>query len=183
MNFRYETKRLTLQVLDEKNAAQTLAFYSSGSSLFNRVEPVKPMGFYSLDYQRLLLRSEYEAFLNGNYIRYYFSTLDNPGIIIGTASFSHIDRGVYRSCILGYKLLPEYHKQGYAIEALATLISALFSEDRMHRIDAFVLPDNKPSINLLTRLGFACEGIARSVIRLNDGFTDHLRYVLINPAD
>lgn len=183
MHFRYETERLSLQVLNENNASGTLEFYSRGSSIFNLVEPAKPADFYSMGYQRILLRGEYESFLNGNYMRYYFTTLENPDIIIGTASFSHIDRGVYCSCILGYKLLPEYHKHGYAIEALAALISAVFSEEHIHRIEAFVLPDNKPSIRLLKRLGFMCEGVAHSVIRLNNGFVDHLRYVLINPLD
>ncbi len=183
MHFKYETERLSLQVLNENNAEHSLEFYASGSRLFNQVEPAKPIDFYTLNYQRVLLRSEYESFLNGSYIRYYFYRLNDPGRIIGTASFSHIDKGVYRSCIIGYKLLPEFHKQGYALEALAALISAVFAENHMHRIEAFVLPDNKPSINLLTRLGFECEGTARSVIRLHDKFVDHLRYVLINPLD
>lgn len=183
MHFKYETERLSLQVLNENYAGHSLEFYSAGSRLFNQVEPAKPIDFYTMNYQRVLLRSEYESFLNGSYLRYYFYRLNDPDRIIGTASFSHIDKGVYRSCILGYKLLPEFHKQGYALEALAALISAIFAEDRIHRIEAFVLPDNRPSINLLTRLGFECEGTARSVIRLNTGFVDHLRYVLINPMD
>lgn len=183
MRFRYETERLSLQVLNEISAEHSLEFYSAGSYLFNQVEPAKPMDFYTMNYQRALLRSEYQSFLDGSYIRYYFYRLSDPDRIIGTASFSHIDKGVYRSCIIGYKLLPEFHKQGYALEALATLISAIFAEDHIHRIEAFVLPDNIASINLLTRLGFECEGTARSIIRLNNGYVDHLRYVLINPMD
>ena len=80
-------------------------------------------------------------------------------------------------------MLPEYQKKGYALEAITRLISALFEEERFHRIEAFVLKENQASINLLTRIGFECEGIARSVIKLKDGFRDHMRYVLINPMD
>ena len=183
MEFTYNTERLTLQVLNETNASRSLAFYYTGRDTFNQVEPPKPPSFYTTEYQSVLLKSEYESFLNGSYYRYYFCRQDNPNVIIGTASMSHIDRGIYRSCILGYKLLPEYQKQGYALEALTKLISALFCDDHFHRIEAFVLPSNRSSINLLTRLGFECEGIARSVIKLEDGYYDHLRYVLINLRD
>ena len=183
MEFTYNTERLTLQVLNETHASRSLEFYYTGRDTFNQVEPPKPPQFYTTEYQSVLLKSEYESFVNGSYYRYYFSKQDNPNVIIGTASMSHIDRGIYRSCILGYKLLPEHQKQGYCLEALTKLISALFSDDRLHRIEAFVLPDNRSSINLLTRLGFECEGVARKIVKLENGYQDHLRYVLINPRD
>lgn len=183
MQFSYRTERLILQALNEDNAGLALEFYSRGSLVFNQVEPDKPAEFYTLSYQKNLLHGEFESFLRGNYYRYYFTTLEDRDTIIGTASFSHIDRGAYRSCIIGYKLLPEYQKKGYAMEALTRLISAIFEEEKLHRIEAFVLKDNQSSINLLTRIGFENEGVARSVIKLKNGFVDHLRFVLINPWD
>ena len=174
MHFEYRTDRLSLRVLEEKDANKSLMFYLTGSRLFNTVEPSKPQA---------LLRSEYEAFLDGSYLRYYITRLDDPDTIIGTASYGHITKGVYHSCILGYKLHPDYHKQGYALEALTALNHAVFTEHHMHRIEAFVLQHNEPSIRLLLRLGFECEGIARSVIRLDNGYTDHLRFARINPFD
>ena len=183
MQFSYRTERLILQALNEDNAELSREFYARGSYIFNKVEPEKPVEFYTLAYQKSLLRNEFECFLRGNYYRFYLTTLEDRDTIIGTVSFSHIDRGAYRSCIIGYKLLPEYQKKGYALEAITRLISALFEEERFHRIEAFVLKENQASINLLTRIGFECEGIARSVIKLKDGFRDHMRYVLINPMD
>lgn len=183
MHFEYRTDRLSLRVLDENDANKSLMFYLTGSKLFNTVEPSKPNEFYTLSYQRALLRSEYESFLDGSYLRYYITTIDNPDTIIGTASYGQITKGVYHSCILGYKLHPNYHKQGYALEALTALNHAVFTEHHMHRIEAFVLPHNEPSIRLLMRLGFECEGMARSVIRLDNGYTDHLRFARINPFD
>lgn len=183
MELTYNTERLSLKVLNNSYAEQSLKFYSEGKESFGKVEPPKPEGFYTLPYQSALLKNEYVSFHNGSYYRYYFTLHDDPDTIIGTASMSHIDRGIYRSCILGYKLLPEYQKQGYALEAMLKLLSVLLGDERFHRIEAFVLPDNRASINLLTRLGFEYEGIARSIIKLADGYKDHLRYVLINPRD
>ena len=183
MQFSYRTERLILQALNEDNALLSQEFYQKGSEVFNKVEPPKSPEFYTLSYQKSLLKGEFESFLRGGYYRFYLTTLEDRDTIIGTVSFSHIDRGAYRSAILGYKLLPEHQKKGYALEAITRLITAIFEEEKMHRIEAFVLRDNQASINLLTRIGFECEGIARSVIKLTNGFTDHLRYVLINPMD
>lgn len=182
MNQEYETPRLQLKVLNETYATQVLWFCSEGRSTFSRVEPVKPAGFYTAGYQAAILRGEYKSCLMGTYIRYYMFHAAAPDRIIGTVSFSNIQKDPYNSCILGYKLLPEFQGQGYAFEALECLISAIFSENDLHRIEAFVLPDNHASIKLLKRLRFQSEGIARSVIKLKNGFTDHLRYSLINPS-
>ncbi len=183
MRFEYETDRLQLRVLSESHNAEVLHFYSEGAELFNQYEPEKVSNFYTLDYQAALLRGEYNAFLNGEYMRYFIYAKDNPGIIIGTVSFSNFRRGAYRSCVLGYKLLPAYQKHGYATEAIARLLTALFEDDHLHRVEAFTLADNTASIGLLLRLGFQMEGVAHSIIRLREGFVDHNQYALINPLD
>ena len=183
MRFDYETERLFLRILNDRYASQSLDFYEAGKDVFNPVEPEKPMGFYTMDYQRHLLKNEYDCFLDGTYMRYFFFEQEHPDRIIGTASFSRIEKGVYHCCTLGYKLLPEFQKQGYAFEAISRLLTAIFEENKMHRIEAFVLAENIPSIRLLERLGFECEGTARSVIYLRGHYIDHLRYALINPMD
>ena len=183
MHFDYQTDRLYLKVLNDTHADQSLCFYRDGAEVFNLYEPPKAPNFYTEDYQEALLRGEYEGFLSGNYIRYYLFRKEEPDRIIGTVSFSGFQKGAYKSCILGYKLLPAYWHCGYATEAIGRLVSALFSEDKYHRIEAFTLADNTASIALLERLGFSFEGVAHSIIRLKDGYTDHNRYYLINPMD
>ena len=183
MQFQYNTDRLQLRILDDMNAERVLEFYTNGKESFNAVEPPKTADFYTIPYQSAILKSEFSGFLRGTYARYYIFHISNPNIIIGTVSFSNILRGPYNSCIIGYKLLPEYRGKGYASEAVSRLISAVFSENFIHRIEAYVLPSNTASIKLLAGLGFTCEGVARSVIKLSDGYRDHNRYVLINPMD
>lgn len=183
MNFEYETMRLKLAVLNDSYTDCVLRFYSSGRGVFDPIEPVKAANFYTPEFQRSNLKSEFGAFLNGVYMRYFWFTKEKPAQIIGTASFSNIIRGAYRSCHLGYKMLPEFQKHGYALEAVSRLVTAVFEEEHMHRIEAYTLPGNLNSISLLTRLGFELECTSRSVIMLKDGFTDHKRYVMINPKD
>lgn len=183
MHFKYETERLLISVLNEPSAESILHFYKSGIAAFSIVEPKKADNFYTLNYQKALAKGEYQAFLDGTYARYFISPADDPEMIIGTVSFSHFLPSPYNSCIVGYKILPAYQKKGIATEALSTLITALFKENNIHRIEAFCLPDNVDSIGLLLRLGFKFESVATSVIKLLDGYRDHNRYVLINPFD
>lgn len=183
MLFEYETDRLILRLLNETDAEKTLLFYKTGNDYFNRFEPVKNPGFLTLSYQASILRSEYSASLAGTHMRFYIFEKDRPDFIIGTISFQNILSMPYYSCIIGYKFLQEYQHKGYATESCSRLITAIFEEMKLHRIEAFVLPDNYASIGLLLRLGFSLEGTAKSVIKLNDGFVDHNRFVLINPFD
>lgn len=181
MHFRYKTPRLELRILNEADAELILHFYRSGMHAFMSKEPPKSDNFYTLSYQKALTRGEYTAFLDGTYARYFVTLAEDSSQIIGTVSFSHFMPNPYNSCIIGYKFLPAFQKKGYATEAVSTLITALFEENKTHRIEAFCLPDNMDSINLLSRLGFKFEGVATSIIRLENGYTDHNRYVLINP--
>lgn len=183
MRFEYETSRLLLQSLDDCYAYPVLDFLRKGRAVFDAVEAPKPGNFYTLEFQQATLASERAAFLQGTYMRYYFFDMNNPDEIIGTCSFSNILRGAYRSCLIGYKILPEYQKKGYAIEGISRLVTAIFEEEHLHRIEAYTLPDNRNSINLLMRLGFDYECLARSVINIDGTYRDHNRYVLLNPLD
>lgn len=183
MLFNYLTERLQLIVLDESYAGPVLDFYRTGCPVFDPVEPVRPANYYTPEYQATVLRSEYDAFIKGIFIRYFWVLREQPDRIIGTCSFSNILHGAYNSCTIGYKMLPEFWHHGYAVEALSKLISSVFEEEHMHRINAYVLPSNTPSINLLMRLGFSFECIAHSIINLRQGYTDHNLYMLLNPLD
>ena len=55
---------------------------------------------------------------------------------------------------LSYLLAPEHWNRGYATEAIAALIGNLKSSLAAHRLFAITQAANKPSRNLLLRLGF-----------------------------
>lgn len=70
-----------------------------------------------------------------------------------------------RHAVLGYDLLPEFWRQGYAAEAVRAIIVAGFSGalacGPLHRIQADTVPGNHASEALLRRLGFQEEGLRR----------------------
>lgn len=181
MEFCYETKRLMLRLLHEESAAEVLNFYQENRAVFEDMEPDRPENFYTLEYQTTLLRCEFQMAVKKSALRFWIFEKQQPTKVIGTVSFQNIIRSVYQSCHIGYKFDKHYWHRGYALESIRKAIEVILQEFGLHRIEAFVLPENEPSIRLLQRLGFESEGICRSCIYLHSSWTDHLRYSFINP--
>lgn len=181
MKLCYETERLYLKILQEDSVPAVLDFYKRSREAFEPWEPDLPASFFTSDHQTLLLRSEFQLALRQASLRFWVFSKKEPDKIIGTISFQNITRSVYQSCHIGYKFDPAYWHQGYASEGIRGGLSFLFREWKLHRVEAFVQPDNTASIQLLERLGFCCEGISRSCIYLHGSWKDHLRYSIIHP--
>ena len=69
-------------------------------------------------------------------------------------SFTNISNSSFLSTTVGYKLDEEELKQGYMTEALRAAIVIIFKELKLHRIEANIMPHNRPSMNLVKKLGF-----------------------------
>ena len=84
--------------------------------------------------------------------------------LIGTCGFNSWSSKM-RNAVIGYDLLPEFWRQGYAFEAVYAIVKAGFSGalacGELHRIQADTVPGNSASEALLLRLGFKPEGLRR----------------------
>jgi [ribosomal protein S5]-alanine N-acetyltransferase len=179
----YETNRLLLRVLNKEYAAPVLSFFKDNQGEFEPWEPTKDFNFYTHAYQKASLTAEKNLIAEGKLLRYWLFRKENPEDIIGSICFQNILRDPYRSCSLGYKLSYRCRNQGYATEGLLKCIEAVFTEHSLHRIEALIMENNDPSLRLIKRLGFQYEGLAYSYAKVNGRWSDHRRYVLINPSD
>jgi ribosomal-protein-alanine N-acetyltransferase len=59
----------------------------------------------------------------------------------------------------------------------------MFSDYHMHRIDAYIMPNNNASLRLIKRLSFEYEGLSSSFARIGGRWTDHMHFALVNPLD
>jgi RimJ/RimL family protein N-acetyltransferase len=68
---------------------------------------------------------------------------------------------------VGYGILPEYRRRGYASEAVRKLVATAFAVPTVTRVIAETLPDLVASIGVMTKCGFTYvgEGSERAVIR------------------
>jgi len=176
----YETERLILKVLTPNNCNSVLRFYKENADIFEPLNPIKPDNYYTTNYQRSVLTLEYDSFIQGKSVRFYIYTKENPSKIIGTISFTDIKRNFSQSAILGYRFGKKYHNKGYATESLQRAIYALFAEENIHRIEAFIQPENEPSKNLILRLGFSYEGMCYAHTMVHEKWQDMERYSLIS---
>lgn len=183
MLLEYETERLVLKVLKPEYADMVLDFYNRDRELFERYEPDRPEGFYTRSFQATMLRAEYNLAIKKETLRFYVFLKENPDEIIGTLCFHDINFYYYKNTELGYKFSSKFHHKGYAHEALEKAIDVVFSDLGLHRIEAWILPGNDPSIKLLENLGFQYEGLCHANLLLKGEWKDHMQYSLINPLD
>ncbi len=183
MNTTYETDRLILRICTKYDARMVLDFYKKNASDFGRYEIINPKTCLTLRYHESALNAEFSMFSKGKMVRYHIFEKNNPLTVIGTFAFHDIQYGHYHSARVGYKIDKDYRRRGYARESLSKGISIMFDELGLHRIEAFVMPENVPSICLLEDLGFVREGLVHDKVLLNGAWHDHYLYGLINTAN
>jgi [ribosomal protein S5]-alanine N-acetyltransferase len=83
------------------------------------------------------------------------------------------------SAALGYELAPAYWRQGIMQEALTAVLHFSFTIMALNRLEAFVVPENTPSIALLQKLGFANEGLMREYGYWAQSFHDLYLFALL----
>lgn len=181
MQMSYHTERLILKVLHPNDADKVLAFYENNKEHFEPWEPERDPNFYTLPYQRLSLSIEYNLMLQSKLLRYWVFLKDSPQTLIGSVNFYNIVKGSYYTCQLGYKFDSRYTGKGYALESIKAGMQILFSDYKIHRIEANIMPRNTPSVRLIEKLGFSYEGLSKASIHINNKWEDHARYAYINP--
>jgi [ribosomal protein S5]-alanine N-acetyltransferase len=178
----YLTARLRLEVLDERHTAEVLEYTLRNRAFLEPWEPSRPESFYTAEEQGRLLREEQASMEAGRSLRLWLRKPDDAeGRIIGAVALSNIVRGSFQSCHLGYKLDVAETGQGYMTEALRELIRIAFEELRLHRIEANIMPRNQASLQVVERLGFLPEGLAKQYLYINGVWEDHLHMTLLHP--
>ncbi|MCR4715925.1 MAG: GNAT family N-acetyltransferase [Lachnospiraceae bacterium] len=196
MNFEYTTDRLVMRVCHDDMAEQVLDFYDKNREYFDCYEMTRADNFYTVPYQKATLKLEYDEMIKNKMIRFYLFKKDEVADIkkdyevfkeldivrkkmIGSVSLSQIRYGSYRDAMFGYKLDHDYEGNGYAFEACKKLMEIAFDELELHRLEAYIMPSNKRSINLIKKLGFSYEGIKRSSCEVNHVYEDHELYAFV----
>jgi len=81
---------------------------------------------------------------------------------------------------IGYMVNPVCHRQGIATEAVSAMLDHCFRELHLHRVQAFIHPDNTASRAVVEKFGFRCEGLLRDNERVGDVWHDEMLYALLN---
>jgi ribosomal-protein-alanine N-acetyltransferase len=169
-----ETSRLTLREILESDAESLLQVHGDGEHMkWFGSDPIP-----DLDGARKLVAT-FAGWrkdpVSGT--RWAIELKDRPGLI-GTCGLFRWNRN-WRSCTLGYEISPAQQGRGYVKEALQTILPWGFEVMELHRIEAQVHPDNKPSLALLQALGFQQEGRLREAGYWSGRHHDLLHHALL----
>lgn len=101
-------------------------------------------------------------------------------MLLGGLTLGLVRRGVAQACTLGYWMGQRHAGKGHMSEAVRGALRFAFQDLALHRVEAACLPNNAASRRLLERVGFQQEGTARSYLRINGVWADHLLYAALS---
>ncbi|WP_230412150.1 ribosomal protein S5-alanine N-acetyltransferase [Undibacterium hunanense] len=174
------TARLQLRVLLPEQAILLQQYLLNNREHLAPWEPARDTAFFSLEKceERLLASTR----LMEAGLAVHFAVCQDQEMI-GICNFSNIVRGAFQACHLGYAIGEKQQGQGYMFEAVQAGIRHMFDAHNLHRVMANYVPENQRSAALLTRLGFEKEGYARSYLKINGVWRDHVLTALVNTAE
>lgn len=101
------------------------------------------------------------------------------GALLGSITIGTIRGEPWHSAVLGYWIGEEHARQGFMGEALPLALKRAFTQLRLHRVEADVLPENRASKRLLRKCGFSLEGLSREYAHVAGRWRDHERWALL----
>lgn len=171
---------MIIRLCEFSDAAFFQNYYQQNSMHLAKWEPLRSPHYHSLlSWQsRLVERAKNQR--NGT--AYHFIALDeNAEELIAACSLTSVVRGPFMACNMGYSIASKHEGQGRMKTLCQHAIQFAFAELKLHRIMANHMPVNERSAALLKSLGFAREGLAKSYLKINDHWEDHVLNSLINP--
>lgn len=172
-----ETKRLTITKirLEDKDAYHK--YYLKNKEFLRKWGARHPVGFFSNQHwDKLIVKYVNDP----SSFRFLIRLKSDPSTVIGAISFTNIARGVFNSCVLGYKLDYDHEGQGLMTEAVDAAIDYMFNEQKLHRVEAGYMPHNFRSGALLKKIGFHKIGLAPKYLYINGRWEDHVIVQKIN---
>lgn len=174
------TARTRLEPVRRADARAIQRFVLRNRERLATWEPLRDDAYFSLHGCAIRARNWARGFRSG-VCAVFLAWNGDRSQIIAQCAFSNIVRGAFGACHLGYAVDGEHEGRGLMREVLQAAIDYAFGEMGLHRIMANYMPRNTRSEQLLLRLGFQKEGYAKSYLRINGRWEDHVLTSLINP--
>ena len=176
---RLASARVCVRLLEPHEADKMARFRRHNRDHLEVWEPRRMPEFFTEGFWQIQLRAHLRDFRAGSSV--CFALLDAEETrVIGVCNYTSIVRGTFQSCHLGYALCRDEEGKGMMQEALQMTNRYMFEQQGLHRIMASYLPHNHRSAGLLERLGFEKEGFARSYLKINGYWEDHVLTSLIH---
>ena len=100
-------------------------------------------------------------------------------MLIGACNLNNVRRGVLQAADLGYWIGAPYVRKGHCRAAIRRVLGYAFGPLHLNRVEAATRLENEPSRKLLLSVGFTPEGVARSYLKINGAWRDHLKFAIL----
>ncbi len=155
--FELETKRLSMRWLTLEDAELMLAVWNDPAFF----KYVGDRGVRTVEQAEETLQSgAFKLYEEQGYGPFRI-TRKADNLAIGTCGLFR--REGYEDPDIGWSILPDFGRQGYAFEAASAVMAYAQNELGLTRILAFISPENAPSIGLAAKLGLRFERLTRLV--------------------
>jgi ribosomal-protein-alanine N-acetyltransferase len=104
--------------------------------------------------------------------------LNSTGRLAGLVNIFQIVRGSYQRGVLGYGGFRPTAGHGYVREGVGLAVRHAFDHLGLHRLEADIRPENRPSRRLVESLGFRLEGFSPGFVRMDGVWHDYERWAI-----
>lgn len=173
---------VTLRSLTQGDAEDLLAIHIQNKHFFEQFSMERPNNYYTLAFQEHVISQFNELAYQG--IEYHFAILSNQSNqLVGVVDLFQLIRGPLQRAMIGYFISQTENGKGYATDACTLLTEYAFTNLKLHRLEAAVMPVNQASIRVLEKSGFVKEGTAIKSVRIHGKWEDHYTFACINPTN
>ncbi|MBR1797424.1 MAG: GNAT family N-acetyltransferase [Clostridiales bacterium] len=180
--FAMETERLRLAVLKRSCARMVTEYLVRNREFHKKWSQTHEEGYFTERTQKEYLKYDTGEYLHGRLVPLYIFDKEHPDRILGRVSFFNFAYGGMMSCSVGYHLDERETGKGIMTEALTESCAMIMDTMNIHRIEAFILPDNEKSLALIKRCGFRHEGRRISYMHINGRWEDHEAFYLLDDS-
>ncbi|MFS0558942.1 GNAT family N-acetyltransferase [Brevibacillus sp. 179-C9.3 HS] len=171
------TDEILLRPLQQKDAAELLELRLRNHDFLQPFEPIRSASFLTLAEQQEQISQAQKAFELGT--AYAFGVFSRESEkMVGRVALSNVTRGAWQNATIGYFMDLTCNGKGYTTSAVKLALHFAFSDAGLHRVQAAVMPRNKPSIRVLEKNRFRQEGLSLRYLQINGVWEDHLIYAL-----
>lgn len=175
-----ETDRLRLSIFRPQKAGDVTDYFKRNRKFHAKWAQTHNESYFTKATQKEYIKYDLKEFKRGFLFPLWITLKDQPDVIVGRLSFFNFAYGGMMSCAIGYHLDEKMTGNGYMQEAIDGATSLLMEALVLHRIEAFILPENEKSIATIKRCGFKQEGIRYSYMHINGKWRDHLSFYKLN---
>jgi len=161
------------------DAEQLSQYYLMNTEHLIHWEPLRESGYHDAsNWAERLVQRDLEQ--QEGRSAYFVACRSGTDDIIAICNLTGIVHGVFQAGYMGYSIAKDYQGQGKMKKLCRYVIDFAFSDLKLNRIMANYMPNNMRSEILLKSLGFEVEGTAKSYLKINGQWEDHILTSLLN---